>query len=346
MLFRSKPIQAFFVDKILRRFNKAFGWIGKRASGAFKGLASTFLNPFNILGAAGDAMKTHQIKIGEGVAKNMTASERMEWIARKTKRKKHESDNAYQARVAKSYKQYGRDAALASIGTKDGLDLNQAKSLRRKLQQITDTDKHLDAARKQKAKDIQNSLRHWVRNGSDAKISPKALDEIYKALKTDNLDLVEKILGEWDLVDTKRGESRIMTDEEIQSIMNGRNGKSGISAKLSEFKDLTRRKKLLGKLNKSGNRKSITEDLVKRMNKSGFNIKDASQFDEITDLINTEIVNREANKKVKGKTEDKKIIDNNELAEANAENTKKSAEKLNDIYELLTKAFQIGRAHV
>lgn len=334
-----KPIQAFFVDKVLRRFNKAFGWIGKRASGAFKGIASTFLNPFNILGAAGDVMKTHQIKIGDGVAKNMTASERMEWMARKTKRKKNESDKAYQARVAKSYKQYGRDAALASIGTKDGLDLDQAKSLRRKLQQVTDTDKHLDAARKQKAKDIQNSLRHWVRNGSDAKISPKALDEIYKALKTDNLDLVEKILSEWDLVDTKRGESRIMTDEEIQSIMNGRNGKSGVSAKLSEFKDLTRRKKLLGKLNKSGNRKSITEDLVKRMNKSGFNIKDASQFDEITDLINTEIVNREANKKVKGKTEDKKIIDNNELAEANAENTKKSAEKLDGIYKLLIKAF-------
>ena len=32
-----KPIQAFFVDKVLRRFNKAFGWIGKRVSGAFKG---------------------------------------------------------------------------------------------------------------------------------------------------------------------------------------------------------------------------------------------------------------------------------------------------------------------
>ena len=333
-----KPIQSFFVDKVLRRFNVLFGGAASKVSGVIKGVASTFLNPFNILGAAGDAMKKHQIKIGAGVANSMTADERMEFMAKNIKRRKNETDEEFQARVAASYKGYGRDAALSSIGKQGGINIDQAKKLQRQIRELTDTDQHLAAARKKKANDIQNALRHWVRDGSDAKISPAAMDEINRALKNDNFDNVEKILYEWDLADTGKGESKVMTEEEVMSIMNGRNGKSGVASQLSELKDLSRRKKLLGRVNKSGKRESMTKDLIDKMNKLGFNVKDVKELSNLDDLLGTEITNREANNpkyNKKSKTKEEKnannITINNEIAKANEANTKRAADALDEL---------------
>lgn len=336
-----KPVQSFLVDKLLRPVLKGVGKFASGGASVLKFLAASPLNPFQVLGFAGDKMKKHQIKIGDGVANSMTAKERMDFMTKNTKlkRKKGETDEEYQARLQEkvkgSYKGYERDAALASIGQKGGLNVDQAKSLQRKINAVRDSSKHLEAARQQKSKDIQNALRHWVRNGSNAKVSKAALKEVQKALDNNNLDHVEEILHQWDLMDTARGESKVMTDEEIFEIMNGRNGASGLRAQLSQFNDLTKRKKLAGKIDKSEKRDSMTKELIDKMNSLGFKVKDGRDLDRLGELLNTEIVNREANMKNKGvKTKEIKDMNASEISKANAENTKKSAETLEDIYEL------------
>ena len=327
-----KPIGSFINKHFITPFNKLLGGAVKKLSGGIKKLA--FLNPFNLLGFAGDMMKRHQIKIGQGMAKNMTASERMATMTKGTKKQKGETDEHFNARLSASYKGYNRDAALASIGTKNGPTVNQAKNISNQIKALTSTRKQIERARKAKSAEIIKAIRYWKRDTSDARISDKAQTKIEDALKSDNLDEVELILKEWDLTDTKVGESRKMTDEEISDLMNGRNGKSGVAAQLSQFKDISKRKKMVDKFGAKDSKfhKKAEESMIKKLHDLGFkDVKSVSDLDKLAGLIDTEVTNREAHSrdKVTGKATDS-VIDNK-----NADNINRSANTLEEIQNFL-----------
>ena len=318
-----------FIGTIFRPFSKAFKFLGEKSTGLIKGFSGSILNPLQWLGFAGDKMKRHQIKQGTGVSNSMIAQERLDEMTKDIVRYDGESDKSYNKRLRKSYKTYDRDTALASIGTEGGLSVDQAKALQNKIQLITDTDDHLRRARIKKNQEIMNAIRAWHRDGSDAKISRDAQKQIKKLLENDQLDKVEDILANYDLIDTVRGESRRMTDDEINAIMNGRNGEEGLKIKLKKFKDLTERKKKVGNLH-SKDKKSMTDDVIKELNKAGFNLdrdKGGEELEKVARLLGTEITNREANKK---QSQDEKILES-----ANAENIKSSANSLSNIYTYL-----------
>ena len=327
-----KPIGSFINKHFITPFNKLLGGAVKKLSGGIKKLA--FFNPFNLLGFAGDMMKRHQIKIGQGMAKNMTASERMATMTKGKKKQKGETDEHFNARLSASYKGYNRDAALASIGTKNGPTVNQAKNLSNQIKALTSTRKEIDKARKAKSAEILKAIRYWKRDTSDARISDKAQTQIEDALKTDNLERVEIILKEWDLVDTKVGESRKMTDEEISDLMNGRNGKAGVAAKLSQFKDITKRKKMVDKFGAKDSKfhKKAEESMIKKLHELGFkDVKSVSDLDKLSSLIDTEVTNREAHSrdKVTGKATD------STTENINAANINRSANTLEEIQNFL-----------
>lgn len=329
-----KPIGAFINKHLITPFNKLLGGFAKKLSGGFKKVASTILNPFNILSKAGDAMKRHQIKIGEGMAKNMTAAERMATMTNGKEKQKGETDEHFNARLAATYKGYNRDAVLASIGSKGGPTVNQAKNLSNQIKALTSTRKEIDKARKAKSAEILKAIRYWKRDTSDARISDKAQTQIEDALKTDNLERVEIILKEWDLVDTKVGESRKMTDEEISDLMNGRNGKAGVAAKLSQFKDITKRKKMVDKFGAKDSKfhKKAEESMIKKLHELGFkDVKSVSDLDKLSSLIDTEVTNREAHSrdKVTGKATD------STTENINAANINRSANTLEEIQNFL-----------
>ena len=318
-----------FIGTIFRPFSKAFKFLGEKSTGLIKGFSGSILNPLQWLGFAGDKMKRHQIKQGTGVSNSMIAQERLDEMTKDIVRYDGESDKSYNKRLRKSYKTYDRDTALASIGTEGGLSVDQAKALQNKIQLITDTDDYLRRARIKKNQEIMNAIIAWHRDGSDAKISRDAQKQIKKLLENDQLDKVEDILANYDLIDTVRGESRRMTDDEIDAIMNGRNGEEGLKIKLKKFKDLTERKKKVGNLH-SKDKKSMTDDVIKELNKAGFNLdrdKGGEELEKVARLLGTEITNREANKK---QSQDEKILES-----ANAENIKSSANSLSNIYTYL-----------
>ena len=318
-----------FIGTIFRPFSEAFKFLGEKSTGLIKGFSGSILNPLQWLGFAGDKMKRHQIKQGTGVSNSMIAQERLDEMTKDIVRYDGESDKSYNKRLRKSYKTYDRDTALASIGTEGGLSVDQAKALQNKIQLIIDTDDLLRRARIKKNQEIMNAIIAWHRDGSDAKISRDAQKQIKKLLENDQLDKVEDILANYDLIDTVRGESRRMTDDEIDAIMNGRNGEEGLKIKLKKFKDLTERKKKVGNLH-SKDKKSMTDDVIKELNKAGFNLdrdKGGEELEKVARLLGTEITNREANKK---QSQDEKILES-----ANAENIKSSANSLSNIYTYL-----------
>lgn len=327
-----KPIGSFINKHFITPFNKLLGGAVKKLSGGIKKLA--FLNPFNLLGFAGDMMKRHQIKIGKGMAENMTAAERMATMTNGKEKQKGETDEHFNARLAATYKGYNRDAVLASIGSKGGPTVNQAKNLSNQIKALTSTRKEIDKARKAKSAEILKAIRYWKRDTSDARISDKAQTQIEDALKTDNLERVEIILKEWDLVDTKVGESRKMTDEEISDLMNGRNGKAGVAAKLSQFKDITKRKKMVDKFGAKDSKfhKKAEESMIKKLHELGFkDVKSVSDLDKLSSLIDTEVTNREAHSrdKVTGKVTD------STTENINAANINRSANTLEEIQNFL-----------
>ena len=336
-----KPIGSFINKHLITPFNKLLGGVFKKLSGGIKKLAK--FNPFNLLGVAGDAMKRHQIKIGKGVSNSMTGKERLDFMTKSLKKLNNETDEQFNARLASSYKGYQRDASLAAIGTKGGMSVDKAKKLSNELKAVSETTKQIAAARKEKSREILTVIRKWRRDGSDARISDKAQTAIEKALSNDHLDNVEQILHEWDLVDTKTGESRVMTDDEISDIMNGRNGKSGLKAHLSQFKDITRRKKIIGKLGGKGSksRESMTKALIKKMREAGFkDVKSGEDFAKYAKLLDTEIADREAHSR--DKVIKKATGVDQEVELKNAANIDKSASSLSNIEDFLKEEIMPG----
>ena len=336
-----KPIGSFINKHLITPFNKLLGGVFKKLSGGIKKLAK--FNPFNLLGVAGDAMKRHQIKIGKGVSNSMTGKERLDFMTKALKKLDNETDEQFNARLASSYKGYKRDASLAAIGTKGGMSVDKAKKLSNELKAVSETTKQIAAARKEKSREILTIIRKWRRDGSDARISDKAQTAIEKALSNDHLDNVEQILHEWDLVDTKTGESRVMTDDEISDIMNGRNGKSGLKAHLSQFKDITRRKKIIGKLGGKGSksRESMTKALIKKMREAGFkDVKSGEDFAKYAKLLDTEIADREAHSR--DKVIKKATGVDQEVELKNAANIDKSASSLSNIEDFLKEEIMPG----
>lgn len=323
-LFKDKVLGPVggFIGKLLRPITKPLSSLMKGASSALKGFAKSMLNPFNILGFAGDKMKESQIRNGNGVSNSMTAAERMSFMARNKKQQPGESDEDYQNRLANSSSSYKRDRTLASIGTDEGLSVDKAKEMRDKLRAVTDSEAHLTRARNKKSREILTNISSWVRRGSDAKIPRYAIKDIKSALETDNLDQVEKILEKCVLIDTVKGESRRLTDDEINGIMSDKDLKDQLGA----FKELTKRKKAVNQFSSEEARLGEEARLRDELNKIGLD----GDLNTAAELINTEVVNREANSPHQNEGNNDSIISNDI-----SKHTKDSANALNTILEIL-----------
>lgn len=273
---------------------KPVSWLGSKAiNGAGKAF-NAVTSPVRLLGKAGDKIKENAIINHE--ADYMTAEERVNFL----------NDQK------KSYLVTDFDRGLANIGKKNGISVEQAKNTLNNLNVLRDSEAGIESAQKRSFKDISKNLEAF-KMGNDKSLSNKTLKNINKALENNNTDQVIKLL-----------ENSGMSKEEFNSLMDG---DVGLRAKLTNFSDLRERKRRLLETDKT-EATNKAQELLNELGVKDIDLKNRRDVEKIAKLLNTEIVNREANPNT---VEGKELL----LSEERNNVLKQLFESVNEVKEIM-----------
>lgn len=262
------------------------------------------LNPFQLFGIAGDAMRTHDIKNLN--ADYMTAKDRV----------------AFMKERGRAVSKFDIDMAAIGGDAPGAISIDQAKDLRNKLLSVTDNSKDLEDAIKKQQKDLTASVTHFsTPNGG--KFTDAQIDKLIKYIKSNDWNSFMTYADQCVLTDGSR-----LTKDDKEILFNGSDGKNkSLFNKFKDLKDLEARKKLVGSYggkNKGEKfkaaKKAIEETWGKETADKINNIRDLSKF---SNNITTELEDRDFGGKA-------------EILSPELEEEKKQTDWLSKIYNALT----------
>ena len=262
------------------------------------------LNPFQLFGIAGDAMRTHDIKNLN--ADYMTAKDRV----------------AFMKERGRAVSKFDIDMAAIGGDAPGAISIDQAKDLRNKLLSVTDNSKDLEDAIKKQQKDLTASITHFsTPNGG--KFTDAQIDKLIKYIKSNDWNSFMTYADQCVLTDGSR-----LTKDDKEILFNGSDGKNkSLFNKFKDLKDLEARKKLVGSYggkNKGEKfkaaKKAIEETWGKETADKINNIRDLSKF---SNNITTELEDRDFGGKA-------------EILSPELEEEKKQTDWLSKIYNALT----------
>ena len=206
-------IEKWVIDPLKKSF-KPISKIGAK-------LFDLATSPLRLLGFSGDQIRKRQIRTNN--AAYMTAQERVDFMAQ---------------HGMQTDSEYAMNQALASIGQEGGMSFTEARNLRDMIQQVTDTRKSINEARKQKNVEALRTFKTFGENGVNA----ATIDRIKKAINAGRFEDIETILA-----------ASGMTDDQRRALMES----SGLRRTIADYADLNRR------WERSSN---ISEEAKKNMN--------------------------------------------------------------------------------
>jgi hypothetical protein len=221
---------------------------------------------------------------------------------------------AHQGRLSKLFKKNpiaASDEFFDSIGS-NAFSVDDAKVFRDDLSSILDTQKELGSARRRKNAQINKVLGKY-KDAQGHTISGQARKEIAKALNAGDTARIPKILQTYAMDGSDVG----MSDTQIEALMNGETGLSGMLSDYANLQDREKRARFLTEDDRKSARKRADAVLKKVGLEGKLDLTKKTDVEKFIRYMDTEIKAKDATPEAKAQMEANKIslVDSNNIKE-------------------------------